>query len=187
MPPTCTMMRNKPLPKYKGGMSPQDITSSVVVLMDEDRRKVENEALRLQKVIFNLGLAARIETLNTMEALGSLPGHGFENIRRPILTTQSLADLLPSSTIWTGPARIHARCTHRTPPLCHLRDQRLQPCLPAQSSCPRRRAHHDVRSDRRGQVHGFLALLAMQMRRYENASIFVFRQRHVDVCHNESP
>ena len=102
--------------EVQGGHVAAGYYTSVVVLMDEDRRKVENETLRLQKVIFNLGFAARIETLNTMEAfLGSLPGHGFENIRRPILTTQSLADLLPSSTIWTGSGTNPARCTHRTP------------------------------------------------------------------------
>lgn len=39
----------------------------------------------------------------TMEAyLGSLPGHGVENVRRPLMNTMNLADLLPTSTIWTG-------------------------------------------------------------------------------------
>ena len=34
--------------------------------------------------------------------LGSLPGHGVENVRRPLINTMNLADLLPTSTIWTG-------------------------------------------------------------------------------------
>jgi hypothetical protein len=34
--------------------------------------------------------------------LGSLPGHGVENVRRPLMNTMNLADLLPTSTIWTG-------------------------------------------------------------------------------------
>ena len=34
--------------------------------------------------------------------LGSLPGHGVENVRRPLINTMNLADLLPVSSIWTG-------------------------------------------------------------------------------------
>jgi hypothetical protein len=34
--------------------------------------------------------------------LGSLPGHGVENVRRPLINTMNLADLLPVNTIWTG-------------------------------------------------------------------------------------
>jgi type IV secretion system protein VirB4 len=34
--------------------------------------------------------------------LGSLPGHGVENVRRPLIDTMNLADLLPVSSIWTG-------------------------------------------------------------------------------------
>ena len=77
--------------------------TSVVVLMDEDRSLVEQAARRVEKVINGLGFVARIETVNTLEAfLGSLPGHGYENVRRPLLNTLNLADLLPTSTVWTG-------------------------------------------------------------------------------------
>jgi type IV secretory pathway VirB4 component len=43
--------------------------------------------------------------------LGSLPGHGVENVRRPLINTMNLADLLPTSTIWTGSDGARARCT----------------------------------------------------------------------------
>ena len=77
--------------------------TSAVILMNEDRSRLEAAALKLQKTIFNLGFAARIETLNTLDAwLGSIPGHGVENVRRPILNTFNLAHLLPVSSIWTG-------------------------------------------------------------------------------------
>ncbi len=77
--------------------------TSAVILMNEDRSRLEAAALKLQKTIFNLGFAARIETLNTLDAwLGSIPGHGVENVRRPILNTLNLAHLLPVSSIWTG-------------------------------------------------------------------------------------
>lgn len=77
--------------------------TSAVILMNEDRSRLEAAALKLQKTIFNLGFAARIETLNTLDAwMGSIPGHGVENVRRPILNTLNLAHLLPVSSIWTG-------------------------------------------------------------------------------------
>lgn len=148
--------------------------SSVVVLMDEDRDKVENEAVRLQKAVFSLGFTARIETINCMDAFfGSLPGHGFENVRRPIVTTQSLADIIPSSTIWTGSSE--APCPlypPHSPALCH--------CVTTGSSPFRLNLHvrdvgHTVMFGPTGSGKSTaLALLAMQMRRYEKASIFVF-------------
>jgi type IV secretion system protein VirB4 len=38
-----------------------------------------------------------------MEAfLGSLPGHGYHNIRRPLIHSLQLADLLPLTSVWPG-------------------------------------------------------------------------------------
>ena len=152
--------------------------SSVVVLMDEDRDKVENEAIQLQKLIFNLGFTARIETINCMDAyFGSLPGHGFENIRRPLVTTQSLADIIPSSSIWTGsPTHPCPYYPPDSPPLCH--------CVTTGSSPFRLNLHvrdvgHTVMFGPTGSGKSTaLALLAMQMRR--------FRQGPVHVRHDES-
>jgi type IV secretion system protein VirB4 len=77
--------------------------TSVVVLMDEDRSAVEAAARQIEKSINALGFVARVETINTLEAfMGSLPGHGVENVRRPLINTLNLADLIPTSTIWTG-------------------------------------------------------------------------------------
>ena len=77
--------------------------TSLVVLMSEDRSKLEESAEYVAKVINGRGFASRIETLNTIEAwLGSLPGHGVENIRRPLINTLNLADLMPTSSIWSG-------------------------------------------------------------------------------------
>lgn len=89
--------------EVKSGLVGEGYFTSVLVLMDEDRQRLEEACRKLQKAIFNLGFAARIETINTLDAwLGSLPGHGHENVRRPLMNTLNLADLLPSSSIWTG-------------------------------------------------------------------------------------
>lgn len=79
--------------------------TAVVVLSDEDREKVEKGARAIERAINNIGFTARVETVNTVEAyLGSIPGHGVENVRRPLLNTLNLSDLLPMSSIWTGEA-----------------------------------------------------------------------------------
>ncbi|MDQ2695557.1 MAG: hypothetical protein M3Z21_09325, partial [Pseudomonadota bacterium] len=51
----------------------------------------------------NNGFPARIEAVNALEAwLGSLPGHGYQNVRRAPLHTLNLADLLPLTSVWPG-------------------------------------------------------------------------------------
>ena len=85
------------------GLVAQGYYTSVVVLMDENRDRLATSAGMLEKAINRIGFSARIETINTLDAyLGSLPGHGVENVRRPLINTMNLADLLPTSSIWTG-------------------------------------------------------------------------------------
>src|SRR5260370_29995530 len=55
------------------------------------------------KTIQNLAFACRIEAVNAIEAWrGSLPGDGYRNVRRVVLHTLNLADLLPISSVWAG-------------------------------------------------------------------------------------
>lgn len=64
--------------------------TSVVVLMDEDRERLAASALLVEKAVNRSAFAARIETINTLDAyLGSLPGHGVENVRRPLINTMN--------------------------------------------------------------------------------------------------
>jgi type IV secretion system protein VirB4 len=74
------------------------------------------------------GFTARIETVNTMEAwLGTLPGHPVPNVRRPLIHTANLADMLPLAGVWTGRRRTPALSTRNrrrrssTPPPPALR------------------------------------------------------------------
>ncbi|HEY0793475.1 MAG TPA: conjugal transfer protein TrbE, partial [Chthoniobacterales bacterium] len=96
--------------------------TSVVVLMGEDRAQVEADARKVEKTINHLGFSARVETFNTLDAFfGSLPGHGKENVRRPLIHTLNLAHLLPVSTVWTGealaPCPFYQRRQPGAPPL----------------------------------------------------------------------
>ncbi|MGX8726481.1 VirB4 family type IV secretion/conjugal transfer ATPase [Legionella pneumophila] len=156
------------------GMVGQGYYTSVVVLMDEDRANVEKAALFIEKNINALGFSARTETINTMDAyMGSLPGHGVENIRRPLMNTMNLADLLPTSSIWTGENK--APCPlfpPQSPPLLH--------CVTSGNAPFRLNLH--VRDLGHGIMFGptrsgkstHLGLLALSWRRYKNARIYSF-------------
>ena len=160
--------------EVNSGLVAQGYYTSVVVLMDEDRTRLEASARQVEKAINRLGFAARIETINTMDAyLGSLPGHGVENVRRPLINTMNLADLLPTSTIWTGsngapcpmypplaPALMHC-VTHGATPFrlnLHVRDL----------------GHTFMFGPTGAGKSTHLGIIAAQLRRYAGMSIFAF-------------
>jgi type IV secretion system protein VirB4 len=160
--------------EVNSGLVAQGYYTSVVVLMDEDRNALEASARQVEKLINRLGFAARIETINTMEAyLGSLPGHGVENVRRPLINTMNLADLLPTSTIWTGER--NAPC-----PLYPPMSPALMHCV-TNGATPFRLNLH-VRDVGHTFLFGptgagkstHLALLAAQLRRYPGMAIYAF-------------
>ncbi len=77
--------------------------TSTIILMDEDCKTIDENALEASTLIRNLGFAARIESINAIEAfLGSLPGHGYENVRRPIIHSLNLVHLIPTTATWPG-------------------------------------------------------------------------------------
>lgn len=77
--------------------------TSVLVLMHEDALLADETAAQVCKVLGNLGFPSQVESINAVEAyLGSLPGHGFPNVRRPLVHTLNLSHLLPTTSIWAG-------------------------------------------------------------------------------------
>ncbi len=77
--------------------------TSNIILLSENKEELIDTAKNIARQVKNLGFPARIETINAVEAwLGSLPGHSYLNIRRPIMHTMNLTDLLPLSSIWSG-------------------------------------------------------------------------------------
>ena len=160
--------------EVNSGFVAQGYYTSVVVLMDEDRIALEASARQVEKLINRLGFAARVETINTMDAyLGSLPGHGVENVRRPLLNTMNLADLLPTSTIWTGAAT--APCPlypPSAPPLMHCV---TQGATPFRLNLHVRDVGHTFLFGPTGAGKStHLAMLATQLRRYPGMAIYAF-------------
>ena len=74
-----------------------------ILLFDTDRERLDATAREVVKHLQHHGFGARVEEVNAIEAyLGSLPGHGYQNVRKPLLHTLNLADLLPLTSIWPG-------------------------------------------------------------------------------------
>ena len=77
--------------------------TTTVICGDADEASVEEAVALVAKTVQNLGFSARIEDVNSVEAWrGSLPGDGYRNVRRVVLHTLNLADLLPISAVWAG-------------------------------------------------------------------------------------
>jgi type IV secretion/conjugal transfer VirB4 family ATPase len=77
-------------------------TATVTVwdqVLEHARRKMQVVTQAIQ----SRGFVVRDETLNSRDAwLGSLPGHVYANIRRPIVHTINLAHMMPVSAVWAG-------------------------------------------------------------------------------------
>ena len=77
--------------------------TSVVVLAATSRDEVASAARQVLKVLADRGFAGRLETVGAVGAfLGSLPGVSSANVRRPLVNSLSVADLLPLTTEWPG-------------------------------------------------------------------------------------
>jgi type IV secretion system protein VirB4 len=79
------------------------VYNTVIICAEETEDRLDAAAGLVVKVVQNLGFACRTETVNAVEAWrGSLPGDGYRNIRRVILHTLNLADLMPITAVWAG-------------------------------------------------------------------------------------
>ncbi len=148
--------------------------TSVIILMSEDREVLEQQTRRVKSVINNLGFHARVETLNTVDAyLGSLPSHVVQNLRRPMINTMNLAHLLPLSSVWAGaeicPCPFYPK---NSPPLLHADTDGH---TPFRLNLHQDDLGHTLMFGKTGAGKStLLALMALQFRRYENATVFAF-------------
>jgi type IV secretion system protein VirB4 len=109
-----------------------------------------------------------------MEAfLGSLPGHGYENVRRPMISSLNYSDIIPTTTDWTGeeycpsghfppqsPALLQAASIGSTPFRLNLHDGDV--------------GHTLILGPTGSGKSTLLAMIASQFERYEGARIFAF-------------
>jgi type IV secretion system protein VirB4 len=78
--------------------------TSCIILWDSDIQKLTEKVRSVEQVLNSSGFITVNETFNSIQAwFGSLPGHNWANIRRPLITSMNLSHLLPISTDWAGP------------------------------------------------------------------------------------
>ena len=93
--------------------------TSTILVMEQDQRHAVHVASEIVKCLNDAGFAARTETVNALESyLGSLPGHGYANLRRHLLSSANISDLLPTTGTWPGlSANPSQYFPHESPPL----------------------------------------------------------------------
>ena len=141
-----------------------------VTVMDADESRAVEKARAVEAALNAQGFVARTEDLNAVEAwLGSIPGEPYADVRRPMISTLNLCDLLPVSAVWAGPTRD----THLNGP----------PLLIAETSgaTPFRLSlhvgdvgHTMIVGPTGAGKSALLSFMALQWMRYPNARIIIF-------------
>jgi type IV secretion system protein VirB4 len=79
--------------------------TTTVTVWDPSLEEARRKSQRVKEVIQSRGFTVRDETLNSTYAwLGSLPGHLYANVRRPLVHSLNLTHLMPLSSVWAGDA-----------------------------------------------------------------------------------
>jgi type IV secretion system protein VirB4 len=79
--------------------------TTTVTVWDTGLEGARRKSQRVKEVIQGRGFTVKDETLNSTQAwLGSLPGHVYANVRRPIVNSMNLTHLMPMSSVWAGDA-----------------------------------------------------------------------------------
>jgi type IV secretion system protein VirB4 len=152
-----------------------------ITLTDVDPDRLAAKVRAVEAVINRAGFVTKVEDLNAVEAwLGGLPGQAYADVRRPMVSTLNLCDLLPVSAIWPGPL-INSHLTREgakqglagvQPPLMHARTDATTPFrLDLHQGDV---AHTFVVGPTGAGKSVLLNTLALQWRRYPNARVVIF-------------
>ncbi len=77
-----------------------------LTVWDRSQDRAAEKAAAVQQVLDSLGLVSEIEEMNAIDAwLGSIPGNPYADVRRPLVSSLNLCDLIPFSAVWSGPER----------------------------------------------------------------------------------
>lgn len=152
-----------------------------ITVTDPNKAAVDEKVRLIESVINNAGFVSKSEQANAVDAwLGSLPGHAYSDIRRVLISTQSVADLIPASALWAGPTHNE----HLTRESARRGRRIIQPTLMyvrTNGSTPFRLSLH-VGDVGHTQVVGptgsgksvLLTTLALQHLRYDQARVVFF-------------
>jgi type IV secretion/conjugal transfer VirB4 family ATPase len=152
-----------------------------LTLLDRDPDRLAEQVRAVEAVINRAGFVAKVEDVNAVEAwLGSLPGHAYADVRRPLVSTLNLCDMLPVSAVWPGPTENRhlssegLRRGHAgpQPPLMHARTGAT---TPFRLDLHQGDVGHTLVIGPTGAGKSVLLnTLALQWRRYPEAQVVVF-------------
>jgi type IV secretion/conjugal transfer VirB4 family ATPase len=148
-----------------------------VVVWGQDEGEATLIAREIVEVLNDKGLTAKIEDVNALDAFaGTLPGHGHYNVRKPLVHTKNIANLLPLTSKWPGLRE--NPCPFYPPDSPPLLWGRTDGCVPIRVSwhvSPRDVGHHLVIAPTGMGKSFLLNLMIAQFRRYPRAQVF-----HID-------
>jgi type IV secretion system protein VirB4 len=152
-----------------------------VTLTDPDPDRLADRVREVESAINRMGFVCKVEDVNAVEAwLGSLPGQAYADLRRPLVSSLNLCDMMPMSAIWPGPSRnahLTAECTKRghkgdQPPLLVARTAGT---TPFRFDLHQGDVGHTMIVGPTGSGKSVLLnTIAMQWLRYPEAQIFYF-------------
>jgi type IV secretion system protein TrbE len=149
--------------------------TTTITVWDESLQHARNKIQSVKKAIQARGFTVKDETLNSTHAwLGSLPGHVYANVRRPVVSSLNLAHMMPVSSVWAGDAEnahlkkvsgvgaphVHCSTTGDTPFRLHLNVGDV--------------GHTLIIGPTGAGKSTLLGLLALQWLRYPEAQVIIF-------------
>lgn len=148
--------------------------TSVILVRAEETEILDKYLKEIVRLFSERLFSARIEHRNALEAfIGSLPGHGHENVRKPLLHSLNYAHFVALGSSWPG-------LTYNPCPFFPPHSPALIQAATIDGNPFR--VHHHVGDVGHTLVCGptgsgkstYLALEAAQFDRYENSQIFLF-------------
>lgn len=77
--------------------------TSSLMCWDKNLSEAKEKSRKLQQAVRSCGFSCMEEKLNNMEAWEAMmPGNVYANIRRPLISTKNMANIIPLSSAWQG-------------------------------------------------------------------------------------
>jgi len=160
------------LAELAGGTSAFGYFTATITVTDADEDLARWKASEVCRLLNERGFVTKVETLNAVEAwLGSLPGHSHADVRRPVVSTLTLADLVSISLPWSGPRRNEHL---NAPALMQTRAGGNTPFRLSTQPPGSDVGHQLVLGPTGAGKSTLLAFMAMQFLRYQDAQVFIF-------------
>ena len=77
--------------------------TATVIVMDKNHLDANHKADQVRNLFRSLGFQSQVEKIHSIEAyLGTLPGYSYANVRKWLIHTLNISDIMPSTAIWSG-------------------------------------------------------------------------------------